>query len=230
MQKEVTPTGLLTCRSPSHNGVDSEDEDENLLGAYINTKRNDIYRQSLSNHRQQQQQRIPDDIVQIDTTHTYYTENTPTYISRCGSQSNLSQLSIFSNADSESQSPQVLGVSEASSNCSEEEEEESRRDDGQMQRRRRIDVSPFDSQLNLAHQLRVNEDCSSEEEELGKNETDSPRNYYETNNSEAASSIYDISDSSEEDEIALEECIRSGFSRVTRRQNATMSNDGRRYI
>ncbi|XP_014209190.1 adenomatous polyposis coli homolog [Copidosoma floridanum] len=188
--------------------------------------------------------KVPE-IVFVDTVHTYYTEDTPVFVSPYGSESNLSGLSSLSISDDDFgydfirderslRSPRVEEAersnSRADSYGSEEDSSESEDEDknSSVVARRRIDVSPFESQMNLNFSLLCIEE---EDEEAAERETEAEeRTNNETDKSyreeSAASDDYyrrlsrnsDCSDDDDEEERqVLEQCIKSGVSKVTRR-------------
>lgn len=177
-----------------------------------------------------------DEIIALDTMRIYCTEDTPTYVSPYGSQSNLSALSVLSMSDEEdfyganfdhedeqsrrsfyraerSSSPADDYNSVASSDYSDEDD-------------RRIDVSPFDSQMNLNSfsLLCIQEESEEEyEEEKASNETDKSARDDSCAYDEEANAYkrlsHENSDYSDEDRHVLEEFIKLGVSKVTRRND-----------
>ncbi|XP_011499454.1 PREDICTED: uncharacterized protein LOC105363459 [Ceratosolen solmsi marchali] len=197
-----------------------------------------------------------EDLTNTDTIRVYCTENTPTFVSPFGSQSNLSALSMLSVSD------ENLGYS---ANFEEDEQQRSFYDDERPDGRldpygtdassdfsedndkcyddegatgntsRRIDVSPFDSQMNLANfsLLCIQEENEEEEEEEEQvnNETEKSTkiDHYAEDDSAYKRLLPENSDYSDEESKVLEECIKSGVSKLTRRIN-TSDNDKRRLF
>ncbi|XP_003425655.1 adenomatous polyposis coli protein isoform X1 [Nasonia vitripennis] len=178
-----------------------------------------------------------DEIIALDTMRIYCTEDTPTYVSPYGSQSNLSALSVLSISDGEEfyganfnyedeQPMRTFYRAERSSSPAYDYNSVASSDDYSEEDDRRIDVSPFDSQMNLnSFSLLCIEEESEEEdeEEEASNETDkSARDDSGADDKEANAYkrlSYENSDYSDEDQQVLEEFVKLGMSKVTRRKD-----------
>ncbi|KAJ8676532.1 hypothetical protein QAD02_012319 [Eretmocerus hayati] len=191
-----------------------------------------------------------DQIKICDSTQIYHTENTPTYISPCGSLSNLSALSILSGPEENFRSEQFRLAreqeridSQDGSYCSDEEKlssdvYEENEEDGayeiEEESQHRIDVSPFDSQTNLANfsLLSIEEENEDEEEENDnaddndevKAEPIKKSLNYKTDDVARVHDerIYErfsqISLDYVDEQAVLEECIKTGASRFARQK------------
>ncbi|XP_058807102.1 adenomatous polyposis coli homolog isoform X2 [Phymastichus coffea] len=168
-----------------------------------------------------------DEIITVDSTRIYCTEDTPTFISPFGSQSNLSALSMLSISDEnlayyanseDDESPRTFYSEGRSSGQLNDYDTDSSaslsEDDFKGCVDKRIDVSPFDSQVNLDSLalLRIEEEDEEDEEEVATSkETDKlTRDDYRAE---------DIYEESEEDHKVLEDCIKSGLRKVTRKRD-----------
>jgi hypothetical protein len=210
-------------------------------------------------------QRLDADVfMDMDTVRVYYTEDTPTFASPFGSQSNLSALSMLSVSDEnlgcsanleEEEDEQHQGSfydeerlsgrldpygTDASSDFSEDNDKCYDDEAASCNASRRIDVSPFDSQMNLANfsLLCIQEENEEDEVELLArkeqqrlhDETDKSTkdgHYVEDDNAYKRPSR-DNSDYSDEDSKVLEECIKSGVSKIARRTNSAHVDE--RYL
>ncbi|KAL7306870.1 hypothetical protein TKK_0001030 [Trichogramma kaykai] len=181
--------------------------------------------------------------IEPDEVRIYCTEDTPTYISPFGSESNLSALSIMSYSDENvDEHANIFDQRQQQHQISDEEEpaigvydsDEIISPNGSVYSEgedndRRIDVSPFDSQLNLVNfsLLRIEEEDENEEEEKEEvtvkvDHLNSNDKIFNVNNgnrydrfSPASDAISGENELSDEDQKVLEECIKSGVSKLT---------------
>lgn len=172
-----------------------------------------------------------DEIIVTDTLRIYCTEDTPTFVSPFSSQSNLSALSVLSFCDDDSnfqdQQRYPYGKrtnSQESSGGSNPNSDSSDNDysyDEDTPHLHRIDVSPFDSQINLANLslLCIEEENEDEDEEEEKEKQGKTIN--ETGKLKKCDSYPDDEnencDFSEAERRVFEECVNSGVSKLTRR-------------
>ena len=187
-------------------------------------------RRSASKQRLGSQNSEGDEIITFDTIRIYCTEDTPTFVSPYGSQSNLSTLSRLSFSDenlnfSEScpQQSRTYYEEEQRLDCYSSDDASASEYSDADENDRRIDVSPFDSQLNLVNfsLLCIDEEDEDLEPEITSNETDDDKLAYKSDScSKDLNSYkrlsYENSDISDEDRQVLEECIKSGVSKLTR--------------
>ena len=205
-----------------------------------------------------------EEIMPSDSVRIYCTENTPTFVSPYGSQSNLSALSMISMSDENlaySINYRDHNVNEDDSDTDDDEDLERRtfyekegsesrvdaygtdassdlsEDDGEDCDDRRIDVSPFDSQLNLTSfsllcikeesEEEDEEEMQSKREEMGEEETNNETDKSasrEDSCAEDENAYKRLSDDFDDDNV-LAECIKSGVSKFTRRREYSNVNE-----